>query len=678
MMKRRGIFSVTNADSACTTEKRAKRNELTDRLYFNKVASIPEHYNEDTFSFAEILAKIKPEISACFVFMVDMKWLLQFIRLFVLLCFIYRQYPPNNRRTPITLIVGERLGTDFTMLNNIVKKFALENISIGQARLPVPYGTHHSKIYIFESSSGRVHIIVSSANLLAQDWDMKTQCFYHCSGKQISGNEVVTQSDFQINLLKYLSEYKTSQHWDLIEYWYYRIANIDLSHVSPRVVYSVPGVHKGDKLTEYGHPRLRNLINEMFENVDRKDFTYHAQFSSIGNLGSDPSNWLQGQFLKSLAGGTETDIRKLKIIYPCVEDIRNSNEGYAAGRSFPYSYTTLQKQPYLYQFVHKWRSDCLGRTHAMPHVKTYSGYQPGAQTPSWLLVGSANLSKAAWGEYQLKGTQLAIRSYEFNLLFTDPESLKMVPYDFPLTKYGDDDMMWVIDKVYEKLDVFQNTWPASMPERCLLNFGDTAIYDTDLKTLENGRWLSDSVISFAFEYMHKRMLTVEKQDKVHFINAAISQIIKFSSEEVRVQLFRDIQLKNKEHVIVVVSDHDDPSICGGSHWSLLICRRIVRPHFLIIDSAQYENSGNQKAADQIIETLGKFFKIPIEDTRTEPAAQQYNTMDCGMFVIEFTRIYIQALNENDPDVDFTNLSPEAVGNQRKVWSSLIRRMVKEG
>lgn len=52
-------------------------------------------------------------------------------------------------------------------------------------------------------------------------------------------------SDFQADLVKYLNEYKTSQDWDLIEHWRDRVANIDLSHVKARVVYSVPGAHKG-------------------------------------------------------------------------------------------------------------------------------------------------------------------------------------------------------------------------------------------------------------------------------------------------------------------------------------------------------------------------------------------------------------------------------------------------
>lgn len=50
--------------------------------------------------------------------------------------------------------------------------------------------------------------------------------------------------------------------------------------------------------------------------------------------------------------------------------------------------------------------------------------------------------------------------------------------------------------------------------RCVLSFGDTVLYEADLKALENGRWLSDPVISFAFEYLHKKTLDETNKSKV--------------------------------------------------------------------------------------------------------------------------------------------------------------------
>lgn len=41
----------------------------------------------------------------------------------------------------------------------------------------------------------------------------------------------------------------------------------------------------------------------------------------------------------------------------------------------------------------------------------------GSRELCWLYMGSANLSKSAWGETQLRGTQLAVASFELGVLF---------------------------------------------------------------------------------------------------------------------------------------------------------------------------------------------------------------------------------------------------------------------
>lgn len=146
-----------------------------------------------------------------------------------------------------------------------------------------------------------------------------------------------------------------------------------------------------------------------------------GQFSSIGTLGAKPDNWLSGEFLLSmkslprkLASITPTP---LKLIFPCVEDVRNSLEGYEAGGSLPYSMKTHIKQPYLTKYCHKWVSESKGRTRACPHIKSYFRVSPDYDQISWAILTSANLSKAAWGTLEKNATQLCIRSYELGVMF---------------------------------------------------------------------------------------------------------------------------------------------------------------------------------------------------------------------------------------------------------------------
>ena len=79
---------------------------------------------------------------------------------------------------------------------------------------------------------------------------------------------------------------------------------------------------------------------------------------------------------------------------------------------------THTKQTYLTSFLHLWRSERRGRTNACPHIKSYARFSPDFKQMSYFLLTSANLSKAAWGQLEKNGLQLAIRSYEVGVLFT--------------------------------------------------------------------------------------------------------------------------------------------------------------------------------------------------------------------------------------------------------------------
>ncbi|KAF3833065.1 hypothetical protein F7725_026730 [Dissostichus mawsoni] len=87
------------------------------------------------------------------------------------------------------------------------------------------------------------------------------------------------------------------------------------------------------------------------------------------------------------------------------------------GGSLPYSIQTAQKQLWLHSFFHRWKADATGRSHAMPHIKTYMRASPDFTQLAWFFVTSANLSKAAWGAMEKNNTQVMVRSYELGVLY---------------------------------------------------------------------------------------------------------------------------------------------------------------------------------------------------------------------------------------------------------------------
>lgn len=208
-------------------------------------------------------------------------------------------------------------------------------------------------------------------------------------------------------------------------------------------------------MDKFGHLSLARLLRDRTVPDPGTRRLLLAQCSSIGSLGDRKEAWLFSQFLRSLQGGKESQSARLFLIYPCVEDVKMSLEGYSAGDSLPYQEATAKRQPWLRDHMCKWRSEVNGRSKAMPHVKTYTDIVDGV--PQWLLVTSANLSKAAWGDLQKNKTQLMVRSYELGVLITDPARVKL-PYDYPVVKYGPNDKPWICDVSYTGVDSHGKQW----------------------------------------------------------------------------------------------------------------------------------------------------------------------------------------------------------------------------
>jgi tyrosyl-DNA phosphodiesterase-1 len=72
------------------------------------------------------------------------------------------------------------------------------------------------------------------------------------------------------------------------------------------------------------------------------------------------------------------------------------------------------------RYLYDWKSHDAGRQRLMPHIKTYTRlYQDtnGQSLIAWHLLTSANLSRAAWGDYQKNKTQIYVKSFELGVLF---------------------------------------------------------------------------------------------------------------------------------------------------------------------------------------------------------------------------------------------------------------------
>eukprot|EP00794_Sanderia_malayensis_P003741 gene3741-4263_t len=474
---------IENEDSISQPSKKRQRLEITSSNRKNLIPFLvttvrgisPEFNNKSlAIGIKDILSTKNGVIKASvqFNYMFDIPWLVE-------------QYPSESRGMPLLIVHGEKdkgkkvLEAEGSLFNNI---------EFFQAELSIAYGTHHSKMMFLLYDDG-LRVIIHTANLVEQDWDQKTQGIW-MSPKfpKIQNSPPHTnrrEEGFKNDLLDYLAAYGKSKQLDD---WRNHIQNHDMTEAKVRIVASVPGRHSGSTKRKWGHLRLRDMLEKMDPDLARvsSDWPVIGQFSSIGSLGMDHHKWLCSEWLQSLSSGQRMQnqpkmqsLACLKLIFPTVENVRTSLEGYKAGGSLPYSENNAKRQLYLLNYFHHWESSTIGRSRASPHIKTYTRLSPNYKQAAWFLLTSANLSKAAWGALEKNESQLMIRSYEIGVIFlpqmfkeneklfqisngkeeSDDSALNLcLPYDVPLSPYTHQDSPWIWDRNYTKADSLSGMW----------------------------------------------------------------------------------------------------------------------------------------------------------------------------------------------------------------------------
>ncbi|PWA63245.1 tyrosyl-DNA phosphodiesterase [Artemisia annua] len=335
-------------------------------------------------------------------YMVDMDWLLS-------AC-------PTLKNIPQVLVVhGESDGR----LENM-KRSKPANWILHKPPLPIAWGTHHSKAMFLVYPQG-VRIIVHTANLIYVDWNNKSQGLWMQDFPWKKQDNLNTGSAFETDLVDYLSALK----WPEFSVKLPELGNVsfnssffkrfDYSSATVRLIASVPGYHTGSNIKKWGHMKLRSVLQECVFDKEFQNSPLIYQFSSLGSL---DEKWMT-EFAFSMSSGVSDDKKPLGlgeplIVWPTVEDIRCSLEGYAAGSCVPSPQKNVEKA-FLKKYWAKWKASHSGRCRAMPHIKTFTRYN--GQNLAWFLLTSSNLSKAAWGALQKNNTQLMIRSYELGVLF---------------------------------------------------------------------------------------------------------------------------------------------------------------------------------------------------------------------------------------------------------------------
>ncbi|XP_071682235.1 tyrosyl-DNA phosphodiesterase 1 isoform X3 [Lolium perenne] len=347
--------ALSSLDSAGSSERNSKRTHsagplkdvlpLTFRLM--RVQGLPSWTNTSAVTIQDV---IQGDVLFAVLsnYMVDIDWLLT-------AC-------PSLRKVPHVLVLH---GEDGASLEHL-KKSKPANWILHKPPLPISFGTHHSKAMLLVYPQG-IRVVVHTANLIHVDWNNKSQGLWTQDFPWKDANDMNTNISFENDLVDYLRALKWPEFrlnlpvaGDVnINAAFFR--KFDYSSSTVRLIGSVPGYHVGPNMKRWGHMKLRSVLEEC---VFEKQFCKSPLIYQFSSLGSLDEKWMS-EFACSLSAGKAEDgsplgIGKPLIVWPTVEDVRCSIEGYAAGSCIPSPQKNVEKD-FLRKYWSRWKADHVGR-----------------------------------------------------------------------------------------------------------------------------------------------------------------------------------------------------------------------------------------------------------------------------------------------------------------------------
>lgn len=191
----------------------------------------------------------------------------------------------------------------------------------------------------------------------------------------------------------------------------------DYSSVEDRgikFVSSVPGSHSGEAASMYGALRLRNVVAPLVQG--QPDVNMEICTASIGGMQHD---WLRSMYHAFTGGQYDNEDsdeipERFRITFPTRSDVEAARTFSREGASqmgchakWPETNNTIKKMFYHYKSKDQSEGEPeLGEDGAgcLFHQKFYMAMPEGtkvtdtATRPLWIYIGSANFTKAAWGQ----------------------------------------------------------------------------------------------------------------------------------------------------------------------------------------------------------------------------------------------------------------------------------------
>lgn len=336
---------------------------------------------------------------------------------------------------PVCLLHGEKGGQGDKL--KFVGEHELYNWTCSEVDLGAErFGTHHSKAAVIFYPDG-VRVAIMTANYIELDFLGKTQGVFvqDFPKKTVDMMKEGLACAFEDDLISYLEHVRLMSTSALTTFLglVRQLRDYDFTSADVVIIASVPGRHTA-KDAKWGHLKMSAVLRKTALGgataiggatasiATDGPPTLLMQFSSIGSIGE------KGKYLSELADSLfEGQCRQLQLVWPTVQCVAHSIQGYMAGGSLPCNASTIceDSQRVLSTLkegftgnLYRWEGSPSERHVATPHMKCYFKYRiaEGKNYLDWFLLTSMNLSQAAWGLLQSNNTKLYIKSYELGVL----------------------------------------------------------------------------------------------------------------------------------------------------------------------------------------------------------------------------------------------------------------------
>ncbi|KAF7309385.1 hypothetical protein MIND_00309300 [Mycena indigotica] len=339
----------------------------------------------------------------------------------------------------------------------------------------------HMKYLVLLYKSGRLRVVVSTANLIELDWTILEnavfiQDVYLKSDTSIPNSQgYQTENKFAKILEDVLQATNVTPALDIIRQQNPHLTLTAISDLSKRwnwsgvraeLVASIPGKYQGWKaIQKTGHPRLMCALKALGLNVDadsKSDISLAIECGG-SSIAAYTTQWVN-QFYRS-ASGNRSSLHK----FMSLSDNKRKQSPYPAGVKilFPTFKHVLQTGEHgagsLYCTRKKWEAKNFPRS-AFRHLHSSAGPSlmhtkmiiasfggEASDAAGWMYVGSHNFTPAAWGNLSGDDTSpvLNVNNFELGVVLPlqTPEELDhMSAWERPPKKYDTGDTPWFQDE----------------------------------------------------------------------------------------------------------------------------------------------------------------------------------------------------------------------------------------